>query len=642
MLYMRVILLCLISVSLLSCNTRMHSTYRFAGNNKDELHSVIQHYTAEGDQQKLQAAKYLISNMPGHYSMTGDYQEYINELRTFLDTTDKVTKELKIALEEISTRYNARINYKPDVYEMTSDYLIRNIDTAFEHWRQNEWASYLTFDEFCEWLLPYTCSNYLPLYDWRASLKAYAESYIYHINQCNDYKNSPRIAICAVNDILRQDASQHNSSYIVSGHRIFDPSLFPLIPGTSCRHYAEMVTLILRSKGIPVSIDFTPQWPDRQFGHDWCVYPTFRGKKTIFNPYFSNPDFPHNTNARFAKVFRVTYAPNKEYLRLLKRNNGDVPKIVDSPFFTDVSEEYQKTIDLKVRTNKSFKLLPEDVYIAVFDNHDWVPVYWGKCFGKYSRFKEMGRNITYIVLSHKNRELVPISLPFKVNSDGSIHYFSPQDDYTDVVMRRKFPMFEHVFRKHEVLKGGYIEAANDIEFHNSEVVCEFPEWELSSAIVPVNQSIGYRYWRFCADQNDTSDVAELFFYKKEDNKPLERSDMELLTQRYESMTDRDPLTYSSTSSNNMSGCIDLGQAVYLDHISFIRRGDGNTIVPGDEYQLYYWDKDRWIFHSSIIAEDVEINVKNLPENALCLIKGVSRGTQNRIFSYNEQKEIVWH
>ena len=40
-----------------------------AGENKSELKAVLKHYrTVDNDPEKLKAAKYLIANMPGHYS----------------------------------------------------------------------------------------------------------------------------------------------------------------------------------------------------------------------------------------------------------------------------------------------------------------------------------------------------------------------------------------------------------------------------------------------------------------------------------------------------------------------------------------------------------------------------------------------
>lgn len=47
----------------------LHYALKAAGNNKKELKAVLNHYrTVDNDPEKLAAAKFLISNMPGHYS----------------------------------------------------------------------------------------------------------------------------------------------------------------------------------------------------------------------------------------------------------------------------------------------------------------------------------------------------------------------------------------------------------------------------------------------------------------------------------------------------------------------------------------------------------------------------------------------
>ena len=40
---------------------------------------------------------------------------------------------------------------------ITADYLIQNINIAFEDWQRGNWAKGITFNEFCEYLLPYKC-----------------------------------------------------------------------------------------------------------------------------------------------------------------------------------------------------------------------------------------------------------------------------------------------------------------------------------------------------------------------------------------------------------------------------------------------------------------------------------------------------
>lgn len=50
-------------------NRYLRDALKAAGENRTELEAVLEHYrTLDNDPQKLEAAKYLIANMPGHYS----------------------------------------------------------------------------------------------------------------------------------------------------------------------------------------------------------------------------------------------------------------------------------------------------------------------------------------------------------------------------------------------------------------------------------------------------------------------------------------------------------------------------------------------------------------------------------------------
>ncbi len=46
-----------------------------AGENRSELSRVLTHYWAEGDERKLEAARFLIANMPAHGYVIAEFQD---------------------------------------------------------------------------------------------------------------------------------------------------------------------------------------------------------------------------------------------------------------------------------------------------------------------------------------------------------------------------------------------------------------------------------------------------------------------------------------------------------------------------------------------------------------------------------------
>lgn len=125
-------------------------------------------------------------------------------------------------------------------------------------------------------------------------------------------------------------------------------------------------------------------------------------------------------------------------------------------------------------------------------------------------------------------------------------------------------------------------------------------------------------------------MAELYLYEKDGGILNVECDVDSLY----NMFDGDPLTYFSARREHHEGIIYTESPVELDHISYIRRGDGNAIVPGDTYRVSWWNGTGWTAHCVVDAEDVYVLIKDIPANKLYYIEGLSRGEQNRIFTYS--------
>ncbi len=613
---------------------------RYAGGNRPELEKVLEHYARMQpyDDQKYEAAVYLIKYMPGHRSMVGDYNAYYDVIDSLL-TLNMPVRQLIDTIEFYAQKYDSRISYRADISYVGADYLIHNIEQAFDQWRHGSWAGHLDFEQFCEYLLPYSCSSKQPLDAWRDSMKDIAYGYLDHLDECYDYDQDPRAAVCRVNSQLKKMAVPQNWIHTPHGFPVFRPSTFLQMPGALCEEYAEIATLIMRSKGLPVVIDYTPQWPDRQFGHTWCAMYSLRGRNVMFNPFASNPDFPHLSHSRYAKIFRRTYCRNDEYLDVLKKDHISIP-FLSEPFFRDVTDEYMETSDLAI------DLLPEaprvkTAYIAVFDNFKWHPVYWGKVKNKKARFRSMGRNVVYLAMGYRDGSFVPVSYPFHVNAKGIVSYI--QVDTTrlqNLQIRRKAPMYQHVFQKEETLHGGIIQGSDYSDFRDGEVVGRLPEWSLTSGIVDIQQTKPYRYWRFCTNNGSVSDMAELFFYQTGATSPSYGTVTDSSEEAMSAMVDGDPLTYFSARGMQYSGAIDFMKPVRFDRAAYIRRGDGNAVCPGDNYEIYYWNNAEWQLHTTCTASEIFLNINSVPADGLYFIRS-SRGSSQRIFTWVNNC-VQWH
>lgn len=126
----------------------------FAGENRRELEKVLDYYA--GDSQKLEAARFLICNMPRYYGYEG----------WRLDSLQKVllvAEEKQFITDSVVRKWTrVPLYYLPKVYDaqvITADYLIENINLSFKVWKECPWNKNLPFNDFCELILPYRIAD---------------------------------------------------------------------------------------------------------------------------------------------------------------------------------------------------------------------------------------------------------------------------------------------------------------------------------------------------------------------------------------------------------------------------------------------------------------------------------------------------
>ena len=159
-------------IFLMACNSsnskRLEQALLFAGDNRGELEKVLTHY--KNNPEKLEAARFLICNMPRWYGYEGWQLDSIKPVLIQKNKGEIVPKEViekwqRVSFYSLPKVYDAKV--------ITADYLIENIDLAFDVWKRYPWNRSLGFDDFCELILPYRIGDE-PLSSWR---KLYHDHY---------------------------------------------------------------------------------------------------------------------------------------------------------------------------------------------------------------------------------------------------------------------------------------------------------------------------------------------------------------------------------------------------------------------------------------------------------------------------------
>jgi hypothetical protein len=309
------------------------------------------------------------------------------------------------------------------------------------------------------------------------------------------------------------------------------------------------------------------------------------------------------------------------------------------------------TSEVEIALPKESRRKHAYAYLAVFDNQNWIPVHYAKVSGKKVVFDRMGRNCMYLPVFYTQGGILPFSEPFFITATGEIKkvcidWDAPQD----MTLYRKYFIAGHCYNVGHRMEGGVFQAAGKSDFSDALSLHLIPSFTVQSGEVTLpDDGHAYRYWRYVSAENAHNNLAELYFYPPGDEKPLygtvigtPGSYTNQKNNEKEVVFDGDPLTYFDALEPGGSWVgMDFGKPVTIGRIAYTPRGDGNDITPGDMYELLYWDSDGWISLGKREATDIKLTYKNVPSKGLYLLRNHSRGKDERIFTYENGKQIWW-
>ena len=89
--------------------------------------------------------------------------------------------------------------------------------------------------------------------------------------------------------------------------------------------------------------------------------------------------------------------------------------------------------------------------------------------------------------------------------------------------------------------------------------------------------------------------------------------------------------------------LDLGKGNerIITRIRFCPRSDTNFILVGDTYELFYWDNERWNSAGRQVAATGMLSFTGVPGSTLYWLRNLTRGKEERIFTYEDGKQVWW-
>ncbi len=423
----------------------------------------------------------------------------------------------------------------------------------------------------------------------------------------------------------------------------------------ACDDYAVWGVAVFRSLGIPSAIDFVPQWANRSMGHAWNALYTGDDRMEYYSfgtsallDTVGYHRIENEENHRIAsKVFRQTYAKQKETPAVQKKEKY-LPPLFRNPCIKDVTETYLDCADITVSLTQQPARKREYAYLCNFNNQDWIPVHWSEIKEEKAVFTKMGKEVVYLPVYYHWNGIQPAAEPFILTKEGEIKKLIPDHSKKQtLILTRKYRP-GNLFQKGELLLGGRFQVANKADFSDSLTVFtvnETPEIRYNS--VPVSLNKPYRYFRFLAAEGSRGDIAEIEIYPANTGVKLsgEVIGNKSCPQGWEAANafDSDPLT-AYQSEWNVQGCIglDFGKPANIAYFRFLPRNDDNFIKEGEEYELFYWDNNQWNSLGTQTGTSKQyLEYADVPSNALFWLRNLTKGREERIFTYENGKQVWW-
>ncbi len=653
----RAVLYLIVSVIFTGCfksglDRRVEDALEISGGNRAELEKVLRHYA--DDPEKLAAAKYLIANMPGHFSFSdtaavGNFYDALDTLLTAMEGAPR--NALRDSVNELCAQMDIDCFGKVyDINVVQADYLIANIDEAFREWKELPWNRSLTFGQFCEYLLPYKTTELQALDSWRSEYGGMFADSVESLMSCSLYRLSAYRMAEAINNGLMK---KYNMTDTESGipQLFYRPATRLKFPFGTCDELSRPAISFFRSAGVPVAVDYVHVWGYGNRGHTWAVVLAPNGKEIPFVPLSTSPYEQHKVNETVGKAYRATYDAD-DVLVALNTSGEWVPPTFRNIFQKDVTAKYAVTRDIEVPADGSYG---DYAYLCSPSRAAWKPVAVGRISGGKARFEDVGTGCVFLVCQYdRNGGQHPVSEPVRVNRDGSVESVTPDfENRTNVTLYRKSPLLDYAWKKAVETEGAVFEASDTPDFRNPAWRCAVTtKADRAGEIVLPEDAGRHRYWRF-VKRNVTDSarcyIGEIAFYSGDSiingkGTPIGTFDSRSndIFEKAERAFDGDVLTaFSVTRCKEAWVGLDFNGPVGVTKIQYTPRSDGNMIEPGDEYELMYWHGGKWNSAGSKTATTVSIDFNDVPSGALYVLLNKTKGSSVRVFFIDADGNQEW-
>lgn len=573
----------------------------------------------------------------------------------YLKSPDSLNGYFNTILNAAGKNKFTQLIYKPAKYVLTDDYISQNTNLALNVWGY-PWNSFLTVDQFCEYVLPYR--SYRSVYftgdrEWIFTLFKDTLEAISTLQIDDDLKTERVIA--SVNNWFKSVPKIDTAIAGFNLPHLGIHNLFTFARGSNCSYHVDFMAAALRALGVPVCIEYGPKTMQSP-NHFWLYVPLPSGRKLPFNAF----DLPSKTAfgdvpGAYIKYFRITNKVQDKNIFTYMKREDVIPSQFLDPTIIDVSNTYRASFDVKV--NIENKINSGIVYLYKFNQGLMKELMWAPAPNEkgYVDFRNLRANFFYFPGLFNQQGYIPAGNVFWLREDGLVKEYTIDTLIKErVVLKRKERARQGFLMGAKQMRGDKIWGSNDSTFKNKTLLLE------------ITDSLGLHLNHF-----SVSDKKEFKFIKYESkNRNLNLAEFELLTTntkvadsntlpyyigdtlstdtnkivfkklscdvlhlskfyKNKYISDGDPLTFSDEAELVLK----LNDIERINAIRIYPRSAVNIVERGDIYELKYYYENQWISLGVQRATFNFLLYENVPKGAILWLRNLTKGKEESLFEY---------
>lgn len=609
----------------------LKNVYKMSGANKKEIENVITFFSEERkDSLKSKAAIYIIENMLNKKAINDPiYDQYCDRIMQHKMPIDAKSLD--------SLWYTYPIQFTMDLMHLKGHHLIQHIEEAFAIRDSVIWGKHIPITVFKEYVLPYKVldEKFIP-----GLRKKMYEKYKHLLIGTK----SPEDAYVKVLSYLKRNTKEANSNFSYN----IDALTMDYLKRGNCSQLNIYFISVLRSLCIPVAYDYIEHWGNYSLvGHSWISYIDNTGTTltlanrdsvirqynridaSYFKEYYYESDIGYNISQykTVPKIYRHPYKSNKNSI------NSGSPKI-------DVSVQYGITDSVSFIAQYGDERASLSIFLTGGDWEEFTSI---GVDNKMFTFKNLGKNIMYLPVFYKKSGEKKVGTPFYINDQGQRIEFNASRELELVKLKRKYPLFGNWTDMWNRMVGGVIEVSDEGNFVNPTKLYRIEKLPIGTLSIDLHNPLKIKYIRYVCPPACRTPIAEFCLYDHFGNKieiakvlgqsiPVDQLGMAF---------DNDELTSASTKKEAYwIGAALKSKQQQISRIELVPKNDGNFINKYNVYNLYYFNK-KWISLGKKEASDRFLQYDNVPKGAVLLLKNLTGGKEERIFTIKDSLQIFW-